>query len=276
MLLKWQKAIGKGIPLAILLLWFNQSVVANAQTRFVAEERVSEKAIYIGAQHEIRTKRYTVTGNKEGLVKFGDFQRNVYNHFQMDTGKWARELFVLNDGKTVGASQEDHTVFWNAATGKEIGRVSEHVYGFSHDQKHFIAQNGHNKISIYQYAGFKRIAQFQPPCYGGICAFLFSQDDRYCAVSFESASPASEATYPMVFNMKNMSAIQLYSLSPVGEVPNFAALNANMGTFADDSSAYFGSNPVYIGNDWTDGPWRFDLKTFKVETVKAAAPVPQK
>ena len=262
-LVKRQKAIKYGIVLAMSSIWLSQSNRASAQS--------GEKAVLVAAQHEIKTTRYLVTGDKEGRVKFSDFQRKVSNHFQMDAGKWARELFVLDDGKTVGASQIDHSVFWNTSTGKEIGRVLEQVYGFSHDQKHFIAQNGRGKVSIYEYPSLKRVAQLQPPFTGGVGEFLFSPNDQYCAIAFETALPAPEATYPFVQALKNIIQVQLYCLNPVGEVSNFAPLHLTyIGAFTADSSAYTGSDTLFDGRNWITGPWRFDLKTFKVEAVKTA------
>ena len=229
----------------------------------------TEKALFVNAQHGIRTSRYSVTGDNEGLVKFGDFKRKVFNHFQMDKGKWVRELFVLNDGKTIGASQIDHTVFWETATGKEVGRVHEHVYGFSHNQKYFIAQDSRYDISIYEYAGFKRVAQFASPA-RGVCAYLFSPDDNYCAIQFAGNFPAPDSIYPGELQARsNIVRVQVYRLDPVGEVPNFASLNVtSIGTFAADSSAYFGDSPIYKGRDRIDGSWRFDLKTFEVSAVE--------
>ena len=269
-------SIKGGIFLAVFCLWLNPIGAANAQTKVDAQKAPPEKAITMGSQHEIRTSRYSVTGDREGRVKFADFKRQISNHFQMDAGKWARELFVLDDGKTVGASQEDHTVFWDAATGKEIGRVPEHVYGFSHDQKHFIAENLHDKISIYEYPGLKRIGQIEWPG-GGVSALLFSPDDRYCAAEIESAFPAPEETYPRVKARSNSVDVRLYCLDPVGEVLDFAALRSHdIGTFAADSSTYFGNERLLVWRDWIEAPWRFDLKTFKVEAVKPVATVPQK
>ena len=234
------------------------------------EKIASDKAVAIASQHEIRTARYAVSGDNEGHVNFADFRRNITNHFRMDAGKWAREIFVLDDGKTIAASQEDHAVFWNTATGKEIGRVPEHVYCFSRDQKHFIAQNRHDKISIYEYAGFKRIAQL-PYMGGGVSVFLFSPDDQYCAIEFQSAYPAPEETYPFVKARSNNVQVRLYCLDPFSEVLNFPVLNiSRIGTFAADSSAYLGNETLYIKRDRIEGPWRFDLKTFKVEAVRAA------
>ena len=269
--LKKQKFLQVGTLLLVFCLWLNRSNTSNAQTILKAKKSTLEKAVSVQGNQQIRTKHYSVTGDKEGRVKFADFKRNISNHFQMDAGKWARELFVLDDGRTVGASQIDHSIFWDAATGKEIGRVSEHVYGFSHDQKHFVAQNGHDKISIYEYPSLKRVAQLQPPISGGLSEFLFSPNDQYCAIAFETALPAPEATYPFAPALKNIGQVQLYCLDPVGEVPNFAPLHTlQIGTFASDSSAYFGSGDIYVGRDRITAPWRFDLKTFKVETVKTA------
>lgn len=274
--LKWRHSVRSGALLMALCLWLAYCSVTRAQIGAKVEKSDQEKAIVIGGTKEIRTARYSVIGDREGRVKFGDFQRKIFNHFQMDAGKWARELFVLDDGKTVGAAQEDHTVFWNTTTGKEIGRVSEHVYGFSHDQKHFIAQNDQTRISLYTYPNLKRVAQIQSPP-GGVSAYLFSPNDRYCAVEFQTAYPASENTYPNVYSRKNLSSVRLYKLDPFGEVPNFAELHTlRIGSFAADSSAYMGDGTIYNGSDWITGSWRFNLKTSSLEAVASLLANPKK
>ena len=186
----------------------------------------------------------------------------------MDAGKWAREFFALDDGRTVAASQEDHTVFWDAATGKETGRVPEHVYGFSHDRSRFIAQNERGKLSLYAYPGLNRVAQFEPPLRGGVSAFLFSPDDRYCLVEFESAFPAPEATYPYVHSTRNIALRHMYCLDPPGEVPNFAASRLPLGTFCADAAVYFVYDGHYRESKYIYGLWKFDLKTSQLEFVK--------
>ena len=240
----------------------SDSVVA--QTQHNKDKFKPESATTTKAAHLIDTKRYLITGEDDGRVKFADFERKHFTTFHMDAGKWAREVFVLDDGKTVGASQADHAVFWNVKTGKEIGRIPERVYGFSHDLKHCIAQNNRGNLSIYEYTGFKRVVQLATPLSGGISAFLFSPDDHYLAVGFMTAFPEPEDTYPFVNARHNIVTTQLYDLKTMQEIPNFASFNVtSIGTFAADSSAYFGNKPTYKGRDW-----RFDLKTFEVSAVE--------
>ena len=43
--------------------------------------------------------------------------------FQIDEGGVIEETFILDDGKTIAAAQNQQTVFWNLKTGEEIGRV---------------------------------------------------------------------------------------------------------------------------------------------------------
>ena len=76
---KWRRAIKYGIVLAMSSIWLSQSNSCYAQS--------GEKATLATAQHEIKTTQYLVTGDKVGRVKFSDFQRKVFSHFQMDAGK---------------------------------------------------------------------------------------------------------------------------------------------------------------------------------------------
>ena len=259
---------GTIVTLLAACIWLAQSDSINAQESQDKDKSIPETAKTTKAAHIIDTKRYLITGENDGRVKFADFNRKHFTAFHMDAGKWAREVFVLDDGKIVGASQADHAVFWNVKTGKEIGRVPERVYGFSHDQKHCIAQNNRGSLSVYEYPSLKRIGQLKPPLRGGISAILFSPNDRYLAIECESAFPEPEETYPFVKALKNAVATQLYNLKTMQEVPNFTALRLAMGTFSADSAAYMGFGTIYKDRKPMDGIWRFDLQTFEVSAIE--------
>lgn len=75
------------------------------------------------ADNRPSTSRYSVSGSRNGLVTVKEpIFSEVIRTFQMDTGVVVRETFLLDGGKTVAASQKDHTVFWNLETGREISR----------------------------------------------------------------------------------------------------------------------------------------------------------
>ncbi len=230
----------------------------------------SERATTILAAHTIRTLRYSLTGNQEGRVSFGDFQKQVYTHFQMDADKWVREVFVLDDGKTVGASQADHTVFWDVATGKETGRVAERVYGFSHDGRKFFTRSEDGKLWLYKYPERKRLRQIETNVGAGMDAFLFSPNDRYLAIKFTFARPEPESTYPRPHRINNnIVSISIYDLDTGANVSSWSpyTFNHNMGVFSPDSR-YYDVEDTIITRYVESGVWRYDLTTRKVNKIK--------
>ena len=234
-----------------------------------AQTNKPEQATTILTAHTIRTTRYSLTGNREGRVSFGDFQKQVYNHFQMDADKWVREVFVLDDGKTVGASQADHTVFWDATTGKETGRVAQRVYGFAHTGREFFTRSADGKFWLYSYPQFKRLRQIITHTNRGVEAFLFSPNDRYLAMKVESARPESEETYPYPHNSnKNSVSTNIYDMKTGEEVSSESTYQFhNMGIFSPDSRYYDVDETITLRSGVVSGVWRYDLTTLKVSKI---------
>ena len=231
-----------------------------------------EQATTIPAAHTIRTSRYSLTGNREGRVSFGDFRKQTYNHFQMDADKWVREVFVLDDGKTVGASQADHTVFWDAATGKETGRIAERVYGFAHNGREFFTRNADGKFWLYTYPQLKRLRQIITQSNQGVESFLFSPNDRYLAIKLTSARPELEETYPNGHKTgRNIEWIYFCDTETGADVSPEAEARYwfhNTGVFSPDSRYYDVEATITLREGVISGLWRYDLTTRKVAKIK--------
>jgi hypothetical protein len=89
-------------------------------------------------ENTVSNSRYSVSGDIHGIVTVKDaVSSEVIRTFQMDNGRVVCKTFLLDGGKTVAASQIDHTVFWQLATGREVRRFPQRIYGFSHDETKF-------------------------------------------------------------------------------------------------------------------------------------------
>jgi hypothetical protein len=100
--------------------------------------------------------------------------------------------------RLVAASQKDHTVFWELATGKEIRRFPQRIYGFSHDETKFFtwqAMDKKHNILLYSYPDMNLMCKLLP--YQGLAPekFHFSPNDRFLVVSFYSGVPFSDEDY---------------------------------------------------------------------------------
>ena len=194
----------------------------------------------------------------------------------MDAGKWVREVFVLEDGKTVGASQADHTVFWNAATGKEMGRVAERAYGFAHNGREFFTRGADGRFWLYNYPEFKRLRQIITQSSQGVEAFLFSPNDRYLAIKLTSARPEPEETYPKGHKtMRNIEWTYFCDIETGADVSPEAEARYgfhNTGVFSPDSRYYDVEATLILREGVANGLWRYDLTTRKITKIKALPP----
>jgi len=103
------------------------------------EDEGIERIADLNRENTLRSSRYSVSGSRQGQVTVKDAATGeVIRTFQMDDGVVVRETFLLDGGKTVAASQKDHTIFWDLTTGKKNRRFPQRIYGFSPDEKIFL------------------------------------------------------------------------------------------------------------------------------------------
>ncbi|MDY7013141.1 MAG: hypothetical protein SVX43_05975 [Cyanobacteriota bacterium] len=124
---------------------------------------------------------------------------NIIRTFQMTEGVVVRETFLLDNGRTVGASQKDRAVFWDLETGREIGRIDQRVYGFSEDEKK-LWTFGSRGLLVYSYPELIQTCQLtdRPAREGGTGPgkFQFSPDSRFLVIYFSPGRPAADEDYP--------------------------------------------------------------------------------
>jgi hypothetical protein len=217
--------------------------------------------------------RYSISGSRNGIVTVKDaVSSEVIRTFKMDTGIVVRETFLLDGGKTVAASQKDHAVFWELATGKEVRRFPQRIYGFSHDEtKFFTYKLPQGIIFLHSYPSFTLVCKI-PKGGGGPYLFRFSPNDRFLNITFRNGYPGSDENYPLGNPSRGaVSYARLFDIETCQEIKEFYQLRLlSIGEFAADSN--FLVTPEYIYVDVNSDRlmrtlWRFNLKTYKVEKL---------
>lgn len=217
--------------------------------------------------------RYSISGSRNGIVTVKDaVSSEVIRTFQMDAGVVVRETFLLDGDKTVAASQKDHAVFWELATGKEVRRFPQRIYGFSHDEtKFFTYKFPQGIIFMHSYPSFTLVCKWKKGAPGPV-QFRFSPNDRFLNITFGNGYPPSDENYPLPDRSGGaVNYARLFDIETCQEIKEFYQLNLlSIGEFSADSN--FLVTPEYTVVDLNSRLivrtlWRFNLKTYKVEKL---------
>jgi hypothetical protein len=237
-----------------------------------------ERVADLGRDNNVSNSRYFVNGYRQGrvLVKHA-MTAEVIRAFLMDYGVVVRETFLLDGGKTVAASQKDHTVFWDFETSREIRRFSQRIYGFYHDEtKFFTLKEPEGTLVLYAYPSLKFICELIPKeNRGGIMNFSLAPNDRFLIVMFAPNYPESDENYPLGDpSARTVISVNLFNLETCQEIKEFTqafgSSGFDMGIFSPDSNflylkrAYF-SKPGSSNSEV--GSWRFNLKNYQIEKI---------
>jgi hypothetical protein len=210
---------------------------------------------------------YEVTGNQTGQVIVKDkVSGRVIRRFQIEKGV-IREVFLLDGGKTVSASQKDSTVFWDLDTGREIQRFEQRIYGFSHDKTKFFTYSPQG-VLLYSYPEMKPVCELAKGLMVGPEKFLFSSDDGFLAILFATGRPESDEYYPGTGPVRrSIRYSKLFNIKTCREIQEFSQLKVSqLGEFSKDSKSYTLDNyAIFIENRYVKGSWRFDLTTNKLQ-----------
>lgn len=213
---------------------------------------------------------YIASGDRQGQVTVREITSGEVIHtFGMDEGIVVREVFLLDGGKTVAASQKKHAIFWDLATGKEIYRFSQRIYGFSHDETKFFTYKYPEGMFLYSYPDLRQICTLakkrMPP---GLFHFLFSPNDRFLVVWFANGYPSSDENYPRRNPVRSaLACTKLFNLNTCQEIQEFSQLRAlGEGKFSQDSRFYdFKKTKRSLpDNNLVTKSWRFNLTTYEV------------
>ncbi len=226
--------------------------------------------VNLNVENPVAVERYQVSGDRLGRVTVKDILTGeVIRTFEMEAGVVVRETFFLDNGKTVAASQKDHAVLWDLATGREIGRVGQRVYGFSEDESKFFTQS-HQGIFLYSYPRLTQDCTLTARREAGAKFFIFSPDNRFLFIQFHSGFPASDQNYP--YPIVDASAVytKLFNLQTCQEVQEFSAHRSHVSAveFSEDSQFLYLENLlIYLDGVRQEGNWRFNLENYQFEKV---------
>ena len=249
------------------------------------EDGVRARIAQLNGENTPSVSRYSVSGDRWGRVTVKNATTGqVISSFQMDYGVVVRETFFLDGGKTLAASQKDHTVFWDLATGREIRRFPDRIYGFSHDQTKFFTLKSlaEGTLLLYAYPNLTSICELIPEAAGGngIMGFSLAPNDQLLTVMFAPNYPESDENYPQGDpSARTVISVNLFNLETCQEIKEFAqafSLGFDTGTFSPDSNfievkTFFSGKAFYQGKElsirfeW--GTWRFNLKTYQIEKI---------
>jgi WD40 repeat protein len=245
------------------------------------KEGAIEMVADLNRSNTVSASRYSVSGDRHGIVTVKNaISSEVIRTFKMDDGVVVRETFLLNDGKTVAASQKDHTVFWELATGKEIRRFPQRIYGFSHDETKFFtwqAMDKKHNILLYSYPDMNLMCKLLPYQGLGPETFQFSPNDRFLVVTLYTGVPLSDEDYlnpPIhisglrltnLFDLKMCQVIEQYSKLLYGDVAEFSP----------DSKFYILKGSLIVNGRRISGPCNFNLSNYQLENCTNTIQQPQ-
>lgn len=216
-------------------------------------------------------KSYEVSGDRQGQVTVKDrISQRVIRTFQMPPGV-VREVFLLDDGKIVGASQQNRAIFWNLGTGQEISQFPQRIYGFSHDETQFFTY-APGKLLVYNYPKLILKCELKNLDMIGPEKFVFSPDDRFLAVLLATGRPENDENYPGTGPLRrSIRNSKLFDISNCQEIQEFSKLMIfQLGKFSDNSQFYdLKEYPLYVEseNRYVTAAWRFALKTKKLQKL---------
>jgi hypothetical protein len=244
------KDIIKGITFITLLLIGTDQIFAEyllntpqktlaGSSNLIIKAKMSEKALMPKERNKLYIGKYLIEGYRTGLVqvKYSDTGA-LLRSFEMQQGV-VREVFLLDKGRTVAASQKNHTLFWDINTGRIIRRFPERVYGFSHRSERFFTFTDEG-VFLYAYPSFQKLCHLALGQTQGPETFLFSPDDSFLAIVFVSGRPASDENYPGTdLVLRGVRYSRLFQLEPCREVYEVFEANINyVGSFSKDSRRY--------------------------------------
>jgi len=241
------------------------------------EDDGMERIADLNRENTLRPSRYSVSGSRQGQVTVKDATTGeIIRTFQMDSGVVVRETFLLEGGKTVAASQKDHTVFWDLETGKEVRRFPQRIYGFSPDETKFFTYESPAQVFLYTYPNGERIcklveriqqgpagSQFYP--YRG---FEFSPNSQFLVIAFYPGMPSDDENYPNPNPVtRGYTIIKLFNLRDCDDVEEFSELRIRrLGEFTKDSKFYSMKDiNIDTNHGRKEGSWLFNLETYEIK-----------
>jgi hypothetical protein len=243
------------------------------------KEGAIERVADLNRGNTVSASRYSVSGDRHGIVTVKDaVSSEVIRTFKMDDGVVVRETFLLDGGKTVAASQKDHTIFWDLTTGKKNRRFPQRIYGFSPDEKFFFTYENkklgtRGKVILYAYPSMKYICLLIETI-DGPAEFQFSPNSRFIVIAFVTGWPTGDKYYPYPEPdyWRISTNIKLFNLANYQEILEFSELRLlSLGEFSLDSKFYYMKDLLVHINSGRGGrekgSWQFDLDTYQIKKI---------
>ncbi|MEG3974294.1 hypothetical protein QT970_06700 [Microcoleus sp. herbarium8] len=243
------------------------------------KEGAIDRVADLNRGNTVSASRYSVNGDRNGIVTVKEATTGkIIRTFQMDSGVVVRETFLLEGGKTVAASQKDHTMFWDLETGKEVRRFPHRIYGFSPDEtKFFTYESPFAQVFLYTYPNGERIcklvehiqgpAGFQFSPYRG---FQFSPNNQFLVIVFYPGLPSDDENYPNPNPVtRGYTIIKLFNLRVCHDVEEFSELRIfRLGEFTKDSKSYYMKDiRINTNSGRKEGSWLFNLETYEIKEI---------
>ena len=245
------------------------------------EDDGMERIADLNRENTLRPSRYSVSGSRQGQVTVKDATTGeIIRTFQMDSGVVVRETFLLEGGKTVAASQKDHTVFWDLETGKEVRRFPQRIYGFSPDEtKFFTYESPSAQVFLYTYPNGERICKLVERIQGPAGSqfspnrgFEFSPNSQFLVIAFYPGMPSDDENYPNSNPvMRGYTIVKLFNLRDCDDVEEFSELGIRrLGEFTRDSKSYYMKDiNIDTNNGRKEGSWLFNLETYEIKEIQS-------
>ncbi|HAG83218.1 MAG TPA: hypothetical protein DCL61_19255 [Cyanobacteria bacterium UBA12227] len=240
--------------------------------------------VNLNVENPVAVERYQVSGDRLGRVMVKDtLTGEVVRTFEMDEGVFVRETFLLDNNQTIAVSQivlvnppdlvpqKNRTLFWDLATGREIARIDQRVYGFNHDETKFFTQNGEG-VFLYSYPDLKPICKLTKQPEAGTQIFRFSPDGKFLFIQFHSGYTAGAQGLPDPLPIVDASAVytKLFNLQNCREIQEFSAHRSHVSAvqFSEDSKFLYLENLlIYLDGIRQEGNWRFNLESYQFEKL---------
>ena len=186
------------------------------------------------------------------VTKSGPHELTVRTEYRVPIdGGIVRDIMPWTSDDTFVVSTLDRSFILDAKAGKIVREVDGCVKALSHDGKVYLAAqpSSDTTFAVRGTEDGSVVVRWRHPAGHGVSDVLFSGDDRYVAVGFNSNRPLSDENYGKnIRYYKNVDSVAIFDLSS-GVLMEEYGLNFGEapGAFSADSRYYRNGNPERNG-----------------------------
>lgn len=158
-------------------------------------------------------------------------------------GEIVRLVMLVDEGQTLVVCQLSKSTLWVISSKRKIMQISGCIHGFNHTRDMFLRESIQTpgEILIQRYPEFETTLKWVHPNGYGIAKHLFSPDDCYLAIQFNSNCPLSDEFFTkedLVFK-KNIDEVYLFELTTFQPLAVYSPCQGEtLGKFSEDSNHY--------------------------------------